>query len=85
MPVEFSPPLNVVNRSQLHTEEVPRLVTALGQNGRREKYASMRNPNCLSSNIQECETTVGCKLGGKVAAKRLVNAEFLQWDIDVMG
>src|SRR6266481_1411719 len=26
VPVEFSPPLNVVNRSPLHTEEVPKLV-----------------------------------------------------------
>jgi hypothetical protein len=26
VPVEFSPPLNVVNRGPLHTEEVPRLV-----------------------------------------------------------
>src|SRR2546430_11676087 len=26
VPVEFSPPLNVLNRSPLHTEEVPRLV-----------------------------------------------------------
>src|SRR5215471_6834966 len=26
VPVEFSPPLDVVNRSPLHTEEVPRLV-----------------------------------------------------------
>src|SRR5947209_5006520 len=42
VPVEFSPPLNVVNRSPLHTEEVPRLVKG-ERRARTERTATARN------------------------------------------
>jgi hypothetical protein len=42
VPVEFSPPLNVVNRGPLHTEEVPRLVKG-ERRARTERTATARN------------------------------------------
>ena len=42
VPVEFSPPLNVVNRRPLHTEEVPRLVKG-ERRARTERTATARN------------------------------------------
>src|ERR1700693_6556587 len=42
VPVEFSPPLNVVNRSPLHTEEVPKLVKG-ERRARTERTATARN------------------------------------------
>src|SRR2546429_1206767 len=42
VPVEFSPPLNVVNRSPLHTEEVRKLVKG-ERRARTERTASARN------------------------------------------
>src|SRR5206468_6971668 len=42
VPVEFSPPLDVVNRSSLHTEEVPRLVKG-ERRARTERSATARN------------------------------------------
>jgi hypothetical protein len=45
VPVEFSPPLNVVNRGPLHTEEVPRLVKGerRARTERTERTATARN------------------------------------------
>jgi transposase len=42
VPVEFSPPLNVVNRSPLHTEEVPKLVKG-ERRARTKRTATARN------------------------------------------
>src|SRR6267154_96384 len=42
VPVEFSLPLNVVNRSPLHTEEVPKLVKG-ERRARTERTATARN------------------------------------------
>src|SRR5205809_7881843 len=42
VPVEFSPPLNVVNRSPLHTEEVPKLVKG-ERRARIERTTTARN------------------------------------------
>src|SRR5437879_3618647 len=42
VPVEFSPPLNVVNRSPLHTEEVPKLVKG-ERRARTERTTTARN------------------------------------------
>src|ERR1700675_3755753 len=42
VPVEFSPPPDVVNRSPLHTEEVPRLVKG-ERRARTERTATARN------------------------------------------
>src|SRR2546430_1212565 len=42
VPVEFSPPLNVVHRSPLHTEEVPKLVKG-ERRARTERTATARN------------------------------------------
>ncbi len=42
VPVEFSPPLNVVNRSPLHTEEVPKFVKG-ERRARTERTATARN------------------------------------------